>query len=89
MKQFSLKDLVKDNKQVHFLFYRKGEMWYRTDDGFEFPVPVQDSGDAQFLAQDRAILFMRYIRQHLQDIEKGKEECGLGQGVGVGMEHAP
>ena len=68
-----LLDMVKD-KKVHFSFYREGELWYKTDDGFEFPVPISDIGNATFLAEDKAILFMRYIRKHLEMIEKAREE---------------
>ena len=32
---------------------------------FEFPVPISDIGTATFLAEDKALLFMRYIRKHL------------------------
>ena len=53
--------MVKDNKQVNFLFYRDSNLWYKTEDGFLFPVPIEDIGNATFLAQDKAILFMRYI----------------------------
>ena len=59
----SVKELVAGGKLVHFQFYRKGELWYKTDDGFEFAVPVADAGDGVFLASDRAMLFMRYIRK--------------------------
>jgi hypothetical protein len=62
----TLKSLVSDGKLVHFQFYRKGELWYKTDDGFEFAVPVSDTGDGTFLASDRAMLFMRYIRKQLE-----------------------
>ncbi len=62
---YTLKQLVSDGKQVHFQFYRKGELFYKTDDGFEFSVPVADAGDGVFLASDRAMLFMRYIRKQL------------------------
>lgn len=68
----SVKDLVKDGKRVQFMFYRAKELWYRTDDGFEFPVPIEDTGDGVFLNEDKAMMFMRYIRKHLENIEKGK-----------------
>jgi len=58
--------MVKDNKTVVFKFYRDGNLWYSTECGFEFPVPIADIGNATFLNQDKAILFMRYIRKHLQ-----------------------
>lgn len=69
----NLKEIVK-NKKVHFSFYRDKELWYVTDDGFEFPVPISDAGTATFLAEDKAILFMRYIRKHLETIEQAKKE---------------
>ena len=68
----SIKDMVKDGKQVKFQFYKSGELWYVTECGFEFPVPTSDAGDATFLNQDKAMMFMRYIRKHLHDIEVAK-----------------
>ena len=60
-----LKEMVSGDKMVRFAFYRDKNLWYRTQDGFEFPVPIDDIGTATFLAEDRAMLFMRYIRKHL------------------------
>ncbi len=49
------------------MHYRKGELWYVVEaTGFTFPVPVSDCGDGTFLATDRAMLFMRYIRKALE-----------------------
>ena len=67
----TLLEMVKD-KKVQFSFYREGELWYQTEDGFEFPVPTCDVGNATFLAEDKAILFMRYIRKHLKVIEDAR-----------------
>lgn len=39
---YNLKDMVKDNKRVYFDFYRQGELWYKTECGFHFPVPIED-----------------------------------------------
>lgn len=60
-----LKEMVNNDKKVHFKFYRDGQLWYSTECGFEFPVPISDIGNATFLCEDRAMLFMRYIRKHL------------------------
>jgi hypothetical protein len=62
------------NKKVRFSFYRDNQLFYRTEDGFEFPVPIDDVGNATFLAEDKAILFMRWIRKHIDTIEKAKKE---------------
>ena len=72
----SIKDMVKDNQKVTFKFYRDGQLWYDTECGFEFPVPTSDAGTATFLAQDRAILFMRYIRKHIEYLQRSMEEHG-------------
>lgn len=68
----TLKDIVSNDAKVHFEFYRKGELWYRTDCNFEFPVPTDDAGDGTFLKEDRAMLFMRYIRKQLESIKEGQ-----------------
>jgi hypothetical protein len=73
----TLKTLVSDGKRVHFQFFRKGELWYKTDDGFEFAVPVSDTGDGVFLASDRAMLFMRYIRKQLEANAEGLASAGV------------
>ena len=70
----NIKDMVKDNQKVTFQCYRKGELWYKTDSGFEFPVPVDDAGDATMLASDKALLFMRYIRKHIEVCEQEKQK---------------
>lgn len=70
----NVKDMVKDGKQVTFQFYRAGELIYKTECGFVFPVPIQDIGDATFLPQDKAILFMRYINWQIKKIKN--EEIG-------------
>jgi len=65
-------ELVK-NQQVHFDYYREGEMWYATDNGFIFPVPIADKneiGNATFQRDDKAIMFMRYIRKYKAELDK-------------------
>jgi len=72
-KGMSLPQMVK-GKLVTFEFYRKQELWYVTDDGFKFPVPIDDTGDGTFLASDKATLFMRYIRKQLEEISNETKE---------------
>ena len=69
----TLKDLVK-GKKVHFRYYRDGELWYATDDEFEFPVPIADTGTGIFKAEDGAIQFMRWIRKHLAERAEWEKE---------------
>ncbi len=71
MRTYTLKELVGPFKKVYFVMYRKGYLHYRTTDGFEFTVPADDCGDGVFLNEDKAILFMRYIRRQLAENEAG------------------
>lgn len=69
-----IKNMVQPGMTVKFMFYRNGELWYQTACGFDFPVPTADCGDAVFLKEDKALLFMRYIRKHIENIEEAKAE---------------
>ena len=66
----NIKDIVKDNR-VKFVRYRQGIAYYgvRVPDAgdYVFPVPLEDIGDATLELEDRAILFMRYIKRALGD----------------------
>lgn len=65
----NVKELVKD-KTVKFTHYYDGELWYEVVRmNFTFPVPVKDIGNATFMAEDKAMLFMRYIRKHLMQLK--------------------
>jgi len=64
-----IKAMVGGGRKVRFRSYREREFWYETECGFIFPVPLDDVGGAEMLAQDKAILFMRYIRKHAALIE--------------------
>lgn len=66
----TIKEMVAPGQKVNFQHYVAGNLWYRTDTGFDFPVPIEDCGNATFLAQDKAMLFMRYIRKHLEELDK-------------------
>ena len=70
----SLKDLVKGN--VYFVEYRKGNLWYEAgrhsaEKPFLFPVPIGDTGDGTFLACDKGMFYMRYIRKYLEEFNSG------------------
>lgn len=69
----NIKEEVSGNKMVTFVHYRDGELWYQTESGFKFPVPISDIGNATFLAKDRAMLFMRYMRKFNEQVETAKE----------------
>ena len=61
----TLTELVKDNK-VRFTHARNGNLWYVTEnEQFIFPVPFSEVGDASYNAEDKAILFMRFMRKYI------------------------
>ena len=60
-------------KVVNFSHYKENELWYTTECGFLFPVPTNDCGTASFLNQDKATLFMRYIKKHIKYLEEARK----------------
>lgn len=71
---YNIKEMVRDNKRVKFCYYKHGELFYITECGFMFPVPISDTGDGTFLAEDKAMLFMRYIRKQIEAIKRDNAE---------------
>ena len=74
LKTRTIKEMVVNNQKVTFRFYRDGQLWYSTECDFEFPVPISEAGTATFLAEDRAILFMRYIRKYMEFLKKSMDK---------------
>ena len=72
-KTANIKDHVNLGQKVHFQYFRDDEFWYKTDKGLLFPVALKEvqAGKATFLAEDKALYFMRWIRKF---IEKCKSE---------------
>lgn len=70
--KYDIKAMIIGGKMVTFSHYKQKELWYKTECGFEFPVPVCDTGDATFMNTDKAIMFMRWINAHIKNIELGK-----------------
>lgn len=70
----TIKEMVSNGKTAKFIYYRDSQLWYVTECGFEFPVPIEDVGNATFLAEDKAMMLMRYIRKHMAVIAAGNAE---------------
>jgi hypothetical protein len=81
--------MVGNNKTVKFVRYREGEFIYVTECGFEFPVPISDIGTATLLAQDKAILFLRYIRKHVETKKSEKTAATESVGISASLEEVP
>ena len=58
-----IKKNVQPGKVVTFSHYFDGQLWYKTEDGDVFPVPILDLGNATVAQSEKAMLFMRYMRK--------------------------
>lgn len=68
LKGAKLINLIKDNK-VHFDFYQdKTLYYYLLYQGYKyiFPITVEEAKGGCFTAEDKAILFMRWIRKSIE-----------------------
>ena len=80
--------MVSNNKKVKFIQYREGEFIYSTECGFECPVPLADVGKATLLAEDKALLFLRYIRKHMETINNPPKTVDLNNFSSVIVDHS-
>ena len=65
----NIKDIVKDNFVI-FNRFRCGVLYYKVEikeGAFEFPVPVEDLGNATVHRVEKAMTLMRYIRKSLNE----------------------
>ena len=71
-------DLVRNNKQVYFSYYRDHEFWYKHEDGLLFPVALSEvdnpASRATLLAKDKAIYFMRWMKKYIEICKKENEK---------------
>lgn len=64
-----LKKLILPDKMAHLTRYQGGNLMYRVG-SFEFPIPIEDTGNGIFEAEMKAITLMRWIRKHLALIKE-------------------
>lgn len=70
----TLKSLIKDQR-VTFDFYRDQTFYYICTDGenkYRFSVPLNDIGSGCLMNNDKAVMFMRYIRKSIESNELQK-----------------
>ena len=63
-----LTDEVRGDKKVRFCSFKNKELWYVTESGFKFPIPLHDAEGGEFLAEDKAIYFTRWIGRYINDL---------------------
>lgn len=69
----TLKELVTGGKIATFVKYHGGNLIYNVD-GFDFPVPIEDTGAGVFPKEIKAVTLMRWIRKHIKTIEEGTQQ---------------
>lgn len=62
-----------------FQHYRAGYLYYKTDTGFEFTIPISDTNEATFPAEEKSLLLMRWIRKAIDALPKNECVCGGGE----------
>ncbi len=72
----TIKELVIGNYNVTFQYYTCGNLWYKHDNGFLFPVPISaaETGDGVFNNVEDARLFMRWMRKHIEFLNNAVKE---------------
>jgi hypothetical protein len=80
MFSFNIVDHVSEKKNVYFRFYQMDKLYYETELGLVFEIPISDTGTGTFLAKDKALNYMRWIRPALKKAEEEltkKEETDI------------
>lgn len=64
--------------KVVFQYFQDDRLYYKClYDGFIFPVPVSDCKGARFRAEEKGLLFLRWIGRYMKDIEEQQAtQCG-------------
>lgn len=74
--------IIKAASKVTFVRTLDGALWYTTDTGFEFPVPFEDTRGASFLAEDKPLYLMRWIRKQVDELNNPSDPIkALPEGV--------
>lgn len=66
--------MVRDKKKVRFFFYREENLYYKTECGFVFKVPIADTGNGTFGAEESALQMMRWLRPAIDEVNKEEED---------------
>lgn len=56
------------------VYYKQKTLYYKTEGGFIFPIPIDDCGDTTFNNVDRSMLFMKWIKRAVVQISADKED---------------
>ena len=70
----TLKDHVMENRKARFVYFKEGSLYYETELGLVFEVPISDTGSGTFSSVEKALNMMRWIRAQIDRNEKAKLE---------------
>lgn len=66
----NLKSILNENMRVKFDYYRDGQLWYSTRNGFQFPVSLNNLSKSTVLkANDTALNFSYYIKKYYNELK--------------------
>lgn len=88
--EVSVKDLIMNNT-VRFQCLRKNIAFYEIrhgNDMYSFPVPLEDIGEGTLTKEDKAIMFMRWIRKAKESGELVRSNTQSQVGVGSLVDNA-
>ena len=57
-------------EKAYFMYYRDKNLCYKTDSGFVVQIPIDQCGTDVYKYEDRALVFMRWIRPQYQEALK-------------------
>jgi hypothetical protein len=68
-----LTDLIKGKRAV-FVEFHGGNLFYEIDGKFRFPVPVDELQGTSVLSEEKASVFMKWVKRSLKQIQEGSTE---------------
>lgn len=68
-------ELVKGGKTAKLMYVTNGTPWYQIDD---FLFPIDEVQGACFQRNEKAITLMRWVRKHLDFLQKSMDDAGVG-----------
>lgn len=76
--KYSIKEMVSPGKMATFIRFKHNNIWYVTDNGFEFPIPASDiSGETELLPIEKAMSLMKWINKHIKFLDQAEQEQTL------------
>lgn len=69
----TVKEHVENGQKVFFKFFQNGILFYETEKGLSFEVPIIETGTGRFLPEQKAIQFMKWIKPAVELYNKSSK----------------